>query len=123
MVEPAVDIHDGALARIVIAAVGIAHREPQAGDVAQPTADGTLYRLGQGGLAHADGIVEIGLQERQQFGAVIVGVWLIGDTFVIGVADAPALVAAAPAEAVGATLAGGAAVGAVGWAVRRRRKT
>ena len=78
-VEPAIDEEKGAFARLAVAAIGFAWAEPKANDVAQPSADDALNRLGHDGVAHADGIVEIGFQKRQHFGAVIPGKWLAGD--------------------------------------------
>jgi hypothetical protein len=43
---------------------------------------------------HAARIVEIGFHERQHFGAVIVGIRLVGDTAIVGIGDAPAVIAA-----------------------------
>ena len=44
MVEPPVDIDDGAVSRVAIVAVGIAHRKSQAVNITQPPADRPLAR-------------------------------------------------------------------------------
>src|SRR5512134_1930819 len=75
-VEAAVDEENGAFTRLAVAAVGLARAEPETGEIAQPPADDALDRLGHDGVTHADGIVEIGFQKRQHFGAVILGKWL-----------------------------------------------
>src|SRR6266508_2161025 len=45
-VEAPVDEEDGAFTRLAIAAVGFARAEPETGDIAQPSADHALDRLG-----------------------------------------------------------------------------
>src|SRR5437868_1129686 len=72
-VKAAVDEEHGAFMRLAVATVGFARAEPEADDIALPPADDALDRLGHDGAAYADGIVEIGLQKRQHFGAVIFG--------------------------------------------------
>src|SRR5262245_50968083 len=63
-IEPAVDEENGALARLAIATVGFARAKPQTNDIAPPPAHHAFDRLGHDGVAHADGVVEIGFQER-----------------------------------------------------------
>src|SRR5436309_1182694 len=92
-VKAAVDEEHGAFTRLAIAAVGLARAEPETGDIAQPPTDDAFDRLGHDGVAHADGIVEIGLQKRQYFGAVIFGKWLAGDAAIVGEGDRLAVIA------------------------------
>src|SRR2546429_6545112 len=92
-VEAAVDEEHGAFTRLAIAAVGLARAEPETGDIAQPPTDDALDRLGHDSGAHADGIVEIGLQKRQYFGAVIFGKWLAGDAAIVGKGNRLAVIA------------------------------
>src|SRR3954452_5207680 len=77
-VEAAVDEEHGAFTRLAVIAIGLARAEPETGDIAQPPTDDALDRIGHDGVAHADGIVEIGLQKRQHFGAVVLGKRLAG---------------------------------------------
>ena len=92
-VEAAVDEEDGAFTRLAVIAVGLARAEPEAGEIAQPSTDDALDRLGHDGVAHADGIVEIGPQKRQHFGAVILGKRLAGDAAIVGKGDRLAVIA------------------------------
>ena len=92
-VEAAVDKEHAALTRLAVAAVGLARAEPETGDIAQSPADDALDRLGHDGDAHADGVVEIGLQERQHLGAVIFGKRLAGDAAVVSIGDRLAVIA------------------------------
>ena len=50
------------------------------------------------GVVHADGIVEVGPHERQNFGVVVGGKWLVGDAAIVGVADDPAVATARTAR-------------------------
>src|SRR5213083_2501950 len=92
-VEAAIDKEDGAFARLAVAAIGLARAEPETGEITQPPTDDALDRLGHDGVAHADGIVEIGLQKRQYFGAVIFGKWLAGDAAIVGKGNRLAVIA------------------------------
>jgi len=92
-VEPAVDEEKGAFARLAVAAIGFAWAEPKANHVAQPSADDALDRLGHDGVAHADGVVEVGPHERNDFAPVVVGKGLVGDAAVVGKSDGLAVVA------------------------------
>src|SRR5258705_13393508 len=80
-----------------VTAVGFAWGKTQAADITQASADGALHRLGHRRVVYAAWIIEIGFHERQQFGAVIVGIRLIGDTAIVGIGDASAVVAAGAA--------------------------
>src|SRR5712664_3555244 len=93
-VEPAIDIENRTFAHLAIRTIGFARRKAQTTNIAQPSADGPLHRLRHRSVMHADGIVEIGLHERQHLGAIVVRIWLVGDAAIVGVADAPAVVAA-----------------------------
>ena len=76
-----------------MAAIGLARAESETGEITQPPTDDALDRLGHDGVAHANGIVEIGFQKRQHFGAVIFGKRLAGDAAVIGKRDRLAVIA------------------------------
>src|SRR6202045_2124008 len=94
-VEPAIDVKDGALPRLAIAAVGFARGKAQAADISRPAPNLALRWFGQGGVMHADRIVEIGSHESEQLGAVVARERLTG----VGIAatektDASAVVAA-----------------------------
>src|SRR6185312_4035474 len=97
-VEPAIDIEYAAFALSAITAVGFTRGKAHAADIAQPSADGTLHRLGHRSVMHADGIVEIGLHERQQFGAMIFGERLVGAAVVYVEGGISAVLAAGAAD-------------------------
>src|ERR1700724_1542999 len=94
-VEPAIDVKDGALPRLAIAAVGFARGKAQAADISRPAPHLALCWFGQGRVMYADRIVEIVSHESEHLGAVLARERLI----CIGIAatektDAPAVVAA-----------------------------
>src|SRR6266446_7809460 len=93
-VEPAIDVENGAFAQLAVTAVGFTWGKTQAADITQASADGALHRLGHRGIVYAAWIIEIGFHERQQFGAVIVGIRLAGNASIVGIGDASALIAA-----------------------------
>jgi len=94
LANPISSCRTGAFARATITAVGFARGEAQAADIAHPPADGTLHRFGHRAVMHADGIVEISFHERQQFGAVVLGKWLVGGAGIDVDGGFPAVVAA-----------------------------
>jgi len=88
MVEPAVDIDQRMVARVAIITVEIPRGIFDADDIALAAADRALHRLGNDRISDGDGIVDVGLQERQQFRTVIIRIGLLGAAAIAGVADA-----------------------------------
>ena len=88
VVKPTVDIDQRVVARIAIIAIEIARGIFDADDIALAAANGALHRFRNDRVPYGDGIVDVGLQERQQFRTVIIRIRLVGDTAIAGVADA-----------------------------------
>src|SRR5512139_78303 len=75
-IEPAVDIHDRALARSPVAAVALRRGVSQARHVERPAADRPQDRLGDGGLTHPNRVVEVAAHGGDRLAAIIGGKWL-----------------------------------------------